>query len=119
MKLHTSVVLEPTRALALLASGQRIYVDPRDRGGAVNLLSDGKYEEDEIAVFRRYLRPGSVVLDIGANYGVYSISAAPYIRPGGRVIGFEPNPHICDLFRGSIYVNGLTDVVDRPLGERS
>lgn len=117
IKLHTAVVLEPTRALALLASGQRIYVDPRDRGGAINLLSDGKYEEDEIAVFRRYLRPGSVVLDIGANYGVYSISAAPYIRPGGRVIGFEPNPHICDLFRGSIYVNGLTEVVEaRRLG---
>ena len=117
IKLHTGLVLESTRALALLASGQRIYVDPRDRGCGINLLSDGKYEENELAVFKRYLRPGSVVLDIGANYGIYSISAAPYVRPGGRVIGFEPNPHVWDLFRGSVYVNSLGDIVEaRRLG---
>lgn len=117
VKLHSGLVLEPARALALLASGQRIYVDPRDRGSGINLLSEGKYEEDELTVFRRFLRPGAVVLDIGANYGIYSISAAPYVRPGGKVIGFEPNPHIWDLFSGSIYVNGLGEIVEaRRLG---
>lgn len=112
VKLHTGLVLEPTRALALLASGQRIYVDPRDGGPGINLLSDGKYEEAELTVFKRHLRPGAVVLDIGANYGIYSISAAPYVRPGGKVIGFEPNPHVWELFKGSVYVNDLGDVVE-------
>lgn len=99
MTLFTGTVLGPTRAVALLASGLRIYVDPRDRGCGNNLLTEGKIEEDELAVLKRYLRPGATVLDVGANYGTYSISLAPYVRPGGRVIGFEPNPHICDLFR--------------------
>lgn len=117
MTLFTGTVLGPTRAVALLASGLRIYVDPRDRGCGINLLTEGKIEEDELAVLKRYLRPGATVLDVGANYGTYSISLAPYVRPGGRVIGFEPNPHICDLFRSSIYLNGLTGLVEaRQLG---
>ena len=112
IKLHANAVLGPQRALALLASGDRIYVDPRDQGCGINLLTEGKYEEEEIRLFRRLLKPGILILDIGANYGYYSIGAAPYVRPGGRIIGFEPNPHIHDLFRSSIYINGFSDVVE-------
>lgn len=117
IKLGTALVLEPNRAIALLASGSRIYVDPRDRGCGINLAVEGKYEEDELRVLRRFLRPGRVFLDVGANYGYYSISAAPFVRPGGRIIGFEPNPHIHELFASSIYVNGFRDVIEaRRLG---
>ena len=112
VKLYTGTVLGPDRALALLASGDRIYVDPRDGGCGINLLSEGRYEEDELRLFRRFLRPGVRVLDIGANYGIYSITAAPYVRPGGRVTAFEPNPHVHDLFWSSIYLNGFFDVID-------
>ena len=112
-----AVVLENDRAVTVLATGQHIYVDPRDKGCGVNILTEGKYEEDELRLFRSFLRPGAVVLDIGANYGYYSIVSAPYVRPNGRVIGFEPNPHIHSLFHNSVYINGLSDVVDaRNLG---
>jgi FkbM family methyltransferase len=117
IKLGGAMVLEPNRAITSLASGDRIYFDPRDRGCGINLATEGKYEEDELRVLRRFLRPGCAFLDIGANYGYYSISAAPYVRPGGRIIGFEPNPHVHDLFASSIYVNGYRDVVEaRRLG---
>ena len=117
IKLFSATVLEPNRAIALLANGYQLYVDPRDRGCGINLLTEGKVEENELTVLKRYLHPGAVVLDIGANYGLYSINLAPYVRPGGQVIGFEPNPHICDLFRSSIYVNGFGGLVEaRQLG---
>lgn len=105
-------VLGPDRAIALLASGDRIYVDPRDRGCGINMLTEGKHEEDDFAVFRRYLKPGATVLDIGANYGIYALASAEQVRPDGRVIGFEPNPHIFNLFGASIILNGVTDVVE-------
>jgi len=113
----SGTVLGSSNALAQLVTGQRLYVDPRDRGCGINLLTDGKIEDDEMTVLKRYLRPGGTMLDIGANYGTYSIVMAPYLQPGGRIIGFEPNPHICDLFRASIYLNGLTAMVEaRQLG---
>jgi FkbM family methyltransferase len=109
---YSGLILGPTRALAVLATGQRLYVDPRDRGCGINLLTDGKLDEVEFDLFRRHLGPGSVFLDIGANYGLHAIRATPYMRPGGRVIGFEPNPHVCGLLRDSIYLNGLTGMVE-------
>lgn len=111
LRLMAGTPLGKDRGISLLASGDRLYIDPRDRGCGINLLSEGKYEEDEISIFRRFLRPGGVVLDIGANYGYYSITAAPYVRPGGRVFAFEPNPHIFDLMSGSSFLNGFTDVI--------
>jgi len=111
VKLYTGVTLAADRAVTLVANGDRIYIDPRDHGCGMNLLTEGKYEENEIGVFRSFLHPGAVVLDIGANYGYYSLVSAPYIRPGGRVVSFEPNPHMFDLLSASVYLNGYTDVI--------
>jgi FkbM family methyltransferase len=111
MRLFSAIVISPTRAITQLASGDRIYVDPRDRGCGLNLMTEGRYEEDELRFFRRLLRPGATVLDIGANYGYYSLCSAPFVRPGGQVIAFEPNPHIHALFADSIHHNGYSDLI--------
>lgn len=112
LKLAATTVLRPDRAVTLVATGDRIYVDPRDRGCGSNLMHEGRYEEDELRLFRSMLAPGATVLDIGANYGYYSLCAAPFVRPGGRVIAFEPNPHIHELLRSSVVLNGYDDVVE-------
>ncbi|WP_333826085.1 FkbM family methyltransferase [Pinisolibacter sp.] len=43
-------------------------------------------------IFRRYLRPGSVFVDIGANMGYWSAFAASLVGPTGEVHAFEPVP---------------------------
>lgn len=52
----------------------------------------GVYEEGTVRWFRETLRPGMVVLDIGAHVGQYSLIAAGAVGPNGRVHAFEPNP---------------------------
>ena len=37
------------------------------------------------------LRAGDVVVDVGANAGLYSVLAARRVSPGGRVFAFEPS----------------------------
>lgn len=60
------------------------------------LLEQGDWFEDEIVLFRDMIRPGDRILDLGANVGVYSISAAQRTGSNGRVISVEP----CDeIFR--------------------
>lgn len=66
--------------------------------------------EDEIKFLRRTLRPGQYVMDCGANYGVYSLTAAMLVGPDGRVIALEPIPATVNWLRRSAGVNGLANV---------
>lgn len=49
--------------------------------------------EPELALLRDLLRPGSVTIDVGANYGIYSATAARFSGDQGVVYAFEPSLH--------------------------
>jgi FkbM family methyltransferase len=40
------------------------------------------------------VRPGDVVADLGASWGMFTYRLARQVRPGGRVLAFEPNPRV-------------------------
>jgi FkbM family methyltransferase len=78
-------------------------------------------EDRTAALFGRLLRPGEVVLDVGANVGYYSLSAAARVGPGRRVFAFEPGPAAAARLRENAALNGLNNlqvieaaVADRP-----
>jgi FkbM family methyltransferase len=50
----------------------------------------GYYEIHESRMFLSLLRPGDVVVDVGANIGYYSILAASRINHHGKILAFEP-----------------------------
>ncbi|MGH9487382.1 MAG: FkbM family methyltransferase [Terriglobales bacterium] len=56
------------------------------------LLTDGICEAAETAYLERFLRPGMVVVDIGANIGYYTLLCSRCVGPGGHVYAFEPTP---------------------------
>jgi FkbM family methyltransferase len=62
-------------------------------------LAAGWYDSDwpdlpEIKALRaRRLRPGATVFDLGAHHGVVALMLAREVRPGGRVVAVEANPH--------------------------
>ncbi|NOX75671.1 MAG: FkbM family methyltransferase [Gammaproteobacteria bacterium] len=66
--------------------------------------------EDEIQFLRRYARPGMRVLDIGANYGLYSLSLAKKIGAGGKVWAVEPCTATAQHLNNSIALNGFTHI---------
>ncbi len=49
----------------------------------------GSFEPRTIALYRRLVRPGSVVLDVGANIGAHTIPLAGLVGADGRVHAFE------------------------------
>jgi len=59
-------------------------------------------EVNEQAVMRRCVRPGDVVLDIGANMGVHTVLLARLVGPRGRVVAFEPNPELLPLLERTL-----------------
>jgi FkbM family methyltransferase len=64
-------------------------------------------EPHEVSVMRRFLSPGSVFLDIGANFGLYSMVASEIIGSKGQVYAFEANPHTYKYLRQSAMANRL------------
>jgi FkbM family methyltransferase len=51
-----------------------------------------------------------VVLDLGANIGIFSLIAATRLVPRGRVIAVEPNPEVFSVLQGNIRVNRLQNI---------
>ena len=55
-------------------------------------ILNGNFEITERKFVERFLRPGITVLDIGAYYGLYTLTASEKVGNQGRVIAFEPAP---------------------------
>lgn len=70
----------------------------------------GVYEKETVDWFRSNLRPGMVVLDIGANVGQYTLIAARDVGPNGRVHAFEPNPISYQALTSNIEINSFSNV---------
>jgi FkbM family methyltransferase len=66
------------------------------------------------------LRPGDVVIDVGAYVGFFTILCARAVRPGGSVIAFDPVPDNCERIARSAAANGLDNATTeaRALGDR-
>ena len=56
---------------------------------------------------KQTIRPGDVVLDVGAFVGIYAVLAARWSGSQGRVIAFEPTPSSAALARKHLTFNGL------------
>jgi FkbM family methyltransferase len=69
------------------------------------LLEQEDWFEHEIRFVRRWLQPGMKAVDVGANYGVYSLAAARAVGREGRVWAFEPTPAIAGYLERSIGLN--------------
>jgi FkbM family methyltransferase len=66
--------------------------------------------EDEIDFLRRLIKPGQQVIDIGANYGVYTLSLAKLVGPTGAIWAFEPGSTTADYLAQGIAANNFTHV---------
>ena len=61
-------------------------------------------------VYRRFARPGTCAIDVGANLGMHSLVLAACVGDGGKVHAFEPVPSICDRMEENLKLNGVTNV---------
>jgi FkbM family methyltransferase len=70
-------------------------------------------EKDSWDVFHlmRLLRPGAVILDIGANFGFYAVTFARALARCARIIAFEPFPSTFRRLCTNIALNELDDVI--------
>lgn len=73
-------------------------------------IAFGMFENTEIELFRKTLRPGMTVIDIGANIGLYTIIAARLVGPTGRIFAYEPEDENFEILKKNIAINNLSNV---------
>ncbi len=67
----------------------------------------GYYERALTRLIEETIRPGSVMVDVGANIGTFSLLAASL---GARCHAFEASPDNCEALRRNIGINQFTGI---------
>ena len=75
----------------------------------------GGYEPQETALARGILRPGMCFLDVGANWGYFTLLAAHLVGTGGRVISLELDPRLFSILLESLIRNEVDQATALPL----
>lgn len=76
-----------------------------------SLFFRGVYEPEMTALFRRIIKPGMTAMDIGSNFGWYTILMAHLVGPRGRVYAFDMDSKLIRILQKSLQLNGLNNVV--------
>nr|BAL55899.1 FkbM family methyltransferase [uncultured Chloroflexota bacterium] len=88
-----------------------MYLPPEWRGVAKLLFVFRDKYEPELAVLEKFLAPGGVMVDVGANYGIYSLYASQIVGEHGRVIAFEPAKKTFHVLQKNVLLNAASNVV--------
>jgi FkbM family methyltransferase len=98
--------------------GIKLHLDPLSHLGA-RLLQFDTYEPGTEAIFRKYIRADSVVVDVGANEGYFSILAAK-LAYRGHVFAVEPQQRCVEVLRRNVEANALGNcsIIEVALGNQ-
>jgi FkbM family methyltransferase len=91
--------------LCTILTKYKLYVDTRDRGISPHLIMDGFWESWLTQCLARITKPGDVCIDIGANFGYFSVLMSALSGESGRTIAIEPNPGLCKLLNATAYIH--------------
>ena len=95
------------RVLLDTAFGHLMLVDGEDTAIAPHLIRDGWFDRDLTDMIGALLEPGMTFIDVGANFGTYTLIGAQRVWPSGRVVAVEPAPNIAKLLFENIAMNGF------------
>jgi FkbM family methyltransferase len=105
--------------LARVLGFSKMFLRTSDTGFACHLMLDGYWEWWLTTFLARLVRPGMTVVDVGANFGYYTLLFGELVGPHGHVVAIEPSPQALPLLRRSVELNGhskRTRIVASALG---
>ena len=92
--------------------GNKMYLNLRRPGISKALAIMGTREELQTEIFKKELKKGMVVVDLGANIGYYTLMAASIVSESGKVYAIEPFPLSFEMVVKNVEINGFSDIVE-------
>lgn len=88
--------------------GFKIFIDFTKDVDCRFYLDD--FEKENLSFFQKIIRENFVILDVGANIGIYSIIAGKKVGKKGKIFAFEPADWAYERLKLNIEQNKLTNV---------
>ncbi len=107
-------------------AGARVVRDKRN--GLYRIVDLGEWADRVLFFLQRWydlpaallldhvLKPGNIILDVGANYGHFTMAAAAAVGPQGSVLAVEPNPVAYARLVCHVALNRLAQVSTAQVG---
>ena len=81
-----------------------------DTGVADHLAATGEWEQGQVELFQRLVRPGETALDVGANIGHHTVALSHLVGDAGAVVAFEPQMQMFNLLNANLVLNRCRNV---------
>ena len=106
----------PDKKVLIEVYGQKMYVSLRARH-----CIHGIFERGTIEVFKRVVKRGMTVFDIGSSIGYYTILARSLVGSEGRIYAFEPHPESYKKLKENVEMNGYTNcyLINKAVSDKS
>lgn len=101
-------IIQLLKSERTIVNDQVMFVDTKD---SLRLSTRGYYEPYIIELLKREIKPGDVVIDVGANIGYHTLLFAKLVGLTGKVYAFEPHPETFALLKKNVEVNKYTNVI--------
>lgn len=91
--------------------GFDLILNPHDHILSLTVFSYGVWEPEITSFVRRIVKPGYVVVDVGANLGYFTVLFSKLVGNRGKVYAFEPEPANFMLLCKNVEINKCENVV--------
>jgi FkbM family methyltransferase len=99
----------------------RMLYPVKDQYVGRSLALYGEFSEGEAEIFRQLVKPGDMVVEVGANLGAHTVLLARLAGAEGAVLAFEPQPILFQIMCANLAMNNITNVKaeQKGLGRRA
>lgn len=77
---------------------------------AYNMKRGCFYDENVIKTAKKFIKPGTIVLDVGSNYGQMTIEFSKFVGEQGLVYSFEAQKQVYDILKLNIEANQRNNI---------
>jgi FkbM family methyltransferase len=99
--------VDSDHVISTLDNGMKIVVNKYDKCVCWFIRLTGHWDSNETAAIRYLVKPGFSIIEVGANFGVHTLTMAGLVGPEGHVDAFEANPQVSRYLKQSVALNTL------------
>ncbi|MGE0717825.1 MAG: FkbM family methyltransferase [Alphaproteobacteria bacterium] len=104
------VLARRSPVFTLTSGGERLRVPSDMRFTSVTAFLLRDWVEPELHALDRFVGSGQVLIDVGANIGLYALKGARLVGPGGRVVAVEPGAVASQMLADNLALNAFRNV---------
>ena len=81
----------------------------------LDVVHEIRGENPEYAMMKQTLSAGDTFIDVGANYGTFSLLASRLVGSSGQVLAIEPQSRLVEMLSESLRLSGVDNCVVMPV----